>query len=180
MLTPFLDTTRPPSARKAQLSRSGQVQKPTLSALVFTSGAIARLYGMSITTVNRWIDQGYLRGFLIPGSRHRRVTGAELLRCAREQGLPLPLDLDPDRPRRALAVGFGSDRELALKGHLLDRAGSTFEAGILSAEIRFHRIILDTSLLGQVAAKGVAREIRNRDPACQVVLVESWDSARAS
>jgi len=40
---------------------------------LLTPGKIADLCGVAPRTVCKWIDNGTLKGFLIPGSRHRRV-----------------------------------------------------------------------------------------------------------
>jgi excisionase family DNA binding protein len=51
--------------------------------------AAARMLSVSSRTVAAWIDTGLLKGFRIPGSKHRRVTVAELEAFAKQHGVPL-------------------------------------------------------------------------------------------
>lgn len=56
---------------------------------VFTTCQIARICSVAPRTVSKWIDAGNLRGYRIPGSKHRRVPQSELIRFMREHGMPL-------------------------------------------------------------------------------------------
>ena len=54
----------------------------------YTTGEIARICQVSKRTVILWIDGGRLRGYRIPGSRHRRVSVASLRKFLRSNKLP--------------------------------------------------------------------------------------------
>ena len=45
---------------------------------VYRTGQVAKMFGVSIQTVNKWVDTGLLNGFRMPGTRHRRVTKEDL------------------------------------------------------------------------------------------------------
>jgi hypothetical protein len=45
----------------------------------YTSGQVARLFGVTSTTAAKWIDRGVLKGFRLPGSLKRRVAHVELI-----------------------------------------------------------------------------------------------------
>jgi two-component system response regulator VicR len=45
---------------------------------VYTSGQVAKIFGVSCHTVNKWIDTGLLKGFRIPTGGHRRVRQEDL------------------------------------------------------------------------------------------------------
>ncbi|MBS3093584.1 helix-turn-helix domain-containing protein [Candidatus Pacearchaeota archaeon] len=48
--------------------------------LFYSTGDIAKLCKVAPKTVSRWIDEGYLRGYKIPGSKERRVSPKHLKR----------------------------------------------------------------------------------------------------
>lgn len=61
----------------------------------FTSGEVADLCGgVSYRTAQKWIDAGLMRGYRLPGSKDRRVPREELVRFMRENGMPLPSELE--------------------------------------------------------------------------------------
>jgi excisionase family DNA binding protein len=45
---------------------------------IYTSGQVAKMFGVSGQTVNKWIDTGLLKGFRVPGGSHRRVMKDDL------------------------------------------------------------------------------------------------------
>ncbi len=63
---------------------------------ILTTGKVARSIGMSVRTVCRLIDTGFLKGWRIPGSEHRRVSRDDLEEFMRLHGIrgtdenPLP------------------------------------------------------------------------------------------
>ena len=75
---------------------------------VLTTGEVAKAFGVSIQTVIRWIDTGFLRGWLVPGSGHRRVDRAVFDQFVKE------FELRPDQlePVRRL---YAKDAEEATK-----------------------------------------------------------------
>ena len=52
--------------------------------LQLTTGKIATLMGVAPKTVANWIDQDWLHGFCLPGSRFRRVSVEEFRRFLEE------------------------------------------------------------------------------------------------
>ena len=69
-----------------------------------TTAEIGRLTGVSCRTAARWIDDGSLRGYRLPGSKHRRVPPAELLAFARRHDLPVNLIAEEQRGERGDGV----------------------------------------------------------------------------
>ncbi len=43
-----------------------------------TTGVVAKIAGVSIQMVNRWVDKGHLKGYKLPGSKDRRITHSAL------------------------------------------------------------------------------------------------------
>lgn len=56
---------------------------------IYTTGEIAQLCEVAPRTVMRWIDNGLLKGFRVPGSLHRRVLRADLIQFLQVNGMPL-------------------------------------------------------------------------------------------
>lgn len=55
----------------------------------FTTGKIAQLCGVSIATVQKWIDAGKMQVFVLPGaSKERRVPREALERFLEAHGIP--------------------------------------------------------------------------------------------
>ncbi len=54
---------------------------------VMTSGEVAKVMGINMRTVIRLIDSGKLKGFKIPGSKHRRVEEKHLRELMQELGI---------------------------------------------------------------------------------------------
>jgi hypothetical protein len=75
---------------------------PALAAPVtYSTGAAAKITGLSQQTIIRCFDTGHLAGFRVPGSKFRRITRSGLLAFMLEHGIPLD------------ALGMLSDEERA-------------------------------------------------------------------
>jgi len=55
----------------------------------FTTSQVARICKVSPSTVIKWVDGGLLKGYRIPGSRHRRILRECLIEFLEEHGMPL-------------------------------------------------------------------------------------------
>ena len=55
---------------------------------VLTSGEVAKICNVAPKTAQKWIDMGLLNGYLIPGSRDRRVPIPELVRFMKAHNIP--------------------------------------------------------------------------------------------
>lgn len=55
---------------------------------VYTTGQVAKICRVSAQTVNRWVDEGILQGYCIPGSSHRRVPKEVLRRFMYANSIP--------------------------------------------------------------------------------------------
>ena len=60
---------------------------------VLTTGDVANICNVTSRTVQKWIDNGVLKGYRIPLSLDRRVPKKELIRFMTEYNIPLPEDL---------------------------------------------------------------------------------------
>ncbi len=63
---------------------------------------ICAVAGVSTRTVTMWIDKGLLKGFRVPGSKHRRVLRTDWVAFANQYGIPLtqrePVHVKVDQP----------------------------------------------------------------------------------
>ena len=129
-----------------------------------TTGEIARLCQVTKRTVITWIDSGKLKGYRIPGGRHRRVTPADLAEFMKGHGIP---DLERFLPRRRILVvdddaDFAGLLEDALQGpHDVAVARNALEAATRLAEFQPDLVLLDVRL-PDVSGLEVCRHFRDR------------------
>lgn len=64
---------------------------------IYTTGEASKILGVSLQTIIRNFDTGDLKGFQIPGSKHRRIQKKALCEYAKNEGLPAKemLELEP-------------------------------------------------------------------------------------
>ncbi len=64
---------------------------------LYTTKTIAEACQVSPRTAAMWIDSGKLKGYRVPGSAHRRVRRADLVRFMRKSGMSdLLANLEPE------------------------------------------------------------------------------------
>jgi len=144
---------------------------------VYTTGEVSRICKVAISTVNKWFDSGRLKGFRVPGSRHRRIPRANLVTFLKQYGLPLqdsPLEAGP---WTALVVARDPQlirnlsKSLSAQGEFsVLVASSSFEVGITAEETTPDCIIIDLSV-GLDAARQIGRKLRGRAGLQDPVLV---------
>ncbi len=113
-----------------------------------TTGDVARLCQVTKRTVIKWIDGGRLKGYRIPGSRHRRVAADDLREFLRAHKMPVGAGLVR---RRVFIVDDDPDFVELLKDALRDRydidaAGSALEAASRVPLFKPDMILLDIRL----------------------------------
>ena len=57
---------------------------------VLSTGEVARICHVSPRTVQKWFDTKLINGYLIPGSRDRRIPREELVRFMQDNNIPIP------------------------------------------------------------------------------------------
>ena len=60
-----------------------------MAPYILTTAAAAKIAGVSLQTMTRWVDAGRVQGFRIPGSTHRRVVREGLLKFLLEHKMPI-------------------------------------------------------------------------------------------
>ncbi len=127
----------------------------------YTTGEVARICQVTKRTVITWIDSGRLKGYQIPGSRHRRVSEASLRRFLKVNRIP---DYTQGFRHRILIVDDDEDFVELLRDALRDRydievAGSALEAASRLPVFRPDAVLLDVRL-PDVSGLEVCRHFR--------------------
>ena len=65
---------------------------------VLTTGDVARICSVAPRTAQKWFDCGLLKGYRIPGSRHRRIPIDELIRFTKAHNIPCDIDTNRQYP----------------------------------------------------------------------------------
>ncbi len=145
---------------------------------VYSTGEAAQICGISQQTIIRCFDRGELKGFLVPGSKFRRIPRDSLIRFMKKNNIPL--DQLGSAKRKVLIVE--DDPEIVdLISDLLTRDGrfetkatdSGYEAGLLTQKFRPHVLILDY-LLPDINGSVVCKTLRdNPDLADTRIIIVS-------
>jgi excisionase family DNA binding protein len=123
---------------------------------VFTTFEAAKLCHVSPLSIINWVNAGRLSAFRTPGG-HRRIRREDLVRFMRDNGLPLPEELDGSAgKRRLLVVDDDPGIREVLTEHVKSRpriyevltAADGFEAGRLVALFRPDVVLLDLRMPG--------------------------------
>lgn len=132
---------------------------------VYTSGDVARITGTAPRTVSKWIDQGLLKGYRIPGGDARRVTHENLVRFLLSQNMPLN-GLQADAVR-VLLIGVDALTSDTIHAGLGDLARifdsyNLFAAGQIAVEQSPQIVVVDAAI-GRGDAVRVAARLRMDD-----------------
>ena len=74
------------------------------------TGKIAKIFNVAPRTVAKWIDNGFMRGTKIPGSKHRRVAASEVFRFASENNMPV-FEEEIEAPKQEILEGKMPQKE---------------------------------------------------------------------
>lgn len=123
---------------------------------VFTTFEAAKICHVSPLSIINWVNAGRLPAFRTPGG-HRRIRKEDLARFMRENGIPLPEDLQDGSGRpKVLVVDDEPSIRNVLEEHLGSRtppfdvvtAADGFEAGRLVATFKPDVVVLDLRMPG--------------------------------
>lgn len=126
-----------------------QVKEIDYGAAVFTTGQVARVCQVASRTVSKWVDNGLLRGYRIPGSTDRRIPRESLIRFLRDNGMPMSRLLEDYRCPVAV-VGphaLTSSLRRLLPAHQIEYVASLLALGrLLGRSCPPECIVVDVSL----------------------------------
>lgn len=151
----------------------------------FSTGEVGRIFGVSRTAVYKWVKQGKLKAFKIPGGRFK-IKKQDLLKFMRDSGMTdiTSTNLAP----ASVAILIVDDEELivsSLKAYLekrnphfsISHAADGFDAGKMVSRINPDIVILDLFLPGLDGFR-VCREIK-KDPAtrsAKIIAITGYPS----
>lgn len=134
---------------------------------VYTTGEAARICQVSQQTIIRCFDSGRLTGFLVPGSKFRRIPREALVKFMKENQIPLS-NLDTGK-KKILIVD--DDAEIVdMFVAVLERDGRFevrtaccgYDAGLLTQQFQPDLIVLDF-MLPDINGKIVCETIRSNE-----------------
>jgi CheY-like chemotaxis protein len=96
---------------------------------IYTTGEVAMICGLSQQTIIRSFDSGEIEGFLIPGSRFRRIPRDSLIRFMRENNIPIAR---LDGPKKKILVVEREPEIVDMLKDVLERDGRFEVEGALS------------------------------------------------
>ena len=155
-------------------------------ATYLTTHQVARLLGVSLPTVSKWVDQGLLKGHRTPGG-HRRISMPDLRRFTRENDYPLQEDESEARRargRRILIIDDEPDFADLVRDYLEIKGGfdirvaqNTFDAGFALASFRPEIVLLDLEMNGLdgYALLALIRSHEDTEDTCVVACSEFSD-----
>ncbi|NIL98322.1 MAG: response regulator [Planctomycetales bacterium] len=142
----------------------------------YTSGQVGKICQVAASTVNKWFDTGRLKGYRVPGSRHRRIPRESLIEFLKDHNLPLE-NLNEVAAANVLlvvrdpAVVAGLQQEFGRRpGYQIAQTGSGFEAGI-QAETRAPDCVIVDLDIGPIDVLQICRNLRRRRELANVVIV---------
>ena len=131
---------------------------------VLTTGDIAKLCGVNLRTVIRWIEKGHLKAYQLPGRGDNRVEVPDFLEFLRQNRMPVPKGF-ASGPVRILVVeddaagAAGMSRGLSRPGFEVTVASDGFQAGTLLGTLKPAVMTVDLRMAG-VTGLDVIRQVR--------------------
>ena len=139
-----------------------------MAEVFYTTPDIAKICRVSRMTVNRWLKDGYLRGYRPTANANWRITKQELKKFMLSNHIPLDL-LKSDNEVKILVVDDNIDLTTSISNYLenernlkIDVANSGFKAGVKLSEFNPDIIILDI-ILGDIDGREFFQHIEEND-----------------
>ena len=136
----------------------------------------ARLLGVAVASISKWVDAGQLKAGRTPGG-HRRIAKEDLIAFLRRQQLPIPPELGASAPR-ILVVDDEAPVTQWIAEEIKDRrpdfevfqANDGFSAGEIAALHKPEVIVLDLRMPGLDGFE-LCRRIKSREETKNVSVV---------
>lgn len=113
-----------------------------------STGQIAQYCGVHLRTVIRWIEQGHLKGYKLPGRGNNRVLKNEFIDFLTKQNMPIPEALSPNKKTVLIVdddekMANAISRVLRRDGWNTIHASDGFQAGLAMVKHTINLITLD-------------------------------------
>lgn len=149
--------------------------------LSFTTGEVAEFCGVNFRTVIRWIKNGELESYKLPGRGDNRIPRQEVMRFLEASKIPIPDDLlgeEQSGPPHILivedeeSVANAISRLLVRKGYKVTIAQDGFKAGVILAAEKPNLMTVDLRM-PMLDGIGVLKHIRDHDLRIPVLVVSA-------
>lgn len=137
---------------------------------IFTTGEIAKYCGVHYRTVIRWIEQGDLKAYQLPGRGDNRVTLADFVMFLKEHKMPVPESLSQALGKKKIlifdenvATARSLQRVIRDAGYEAETASDGFQAGILLTTQKPQLLLLDMGAQGVSAGNMLDFVGKNRE-----------------
>ena len=143
---------------------------------VFTTGEVAKICRVGVSTVLKWFNSGRLKGYRMPGSQDRRIPIENLIRFMKEHGIPLRGLEDYLRYKVLLVATDATFDRLfreslsKIEDYRFEYASSVFEFGAFVATMRPDAIVIDFSL-GRREAVQIVSYLRKDDAYAATLII---------
>ena len=150
--------------------------------MIYTTGEVASICGVSLRTVINWIQRGRLDAYKLPGTRgDNRITDVNLRLFCEKNGLPMPTELtlpelESTEARKALVVDDDPPMAKAI-ARLLKRQGfevttafDGFEAGFQFMKTRPVLVTLDLNM-PKMDGMAVLQKIKAEPDSARVLVI---------
>ena len=137
--------------------------KNTLSTIT-----VARLLGVAVASISKWIDDGQIEAGRTPGG-HRRIAKEDLIAFLKRQKLPVPSELEETPPRvlvvdddAAVTAWIAEELKSKHPDFEIFEANDGYAAGEIVAAARPDVVILDLRMPG-IDGFEVCRRIKSKE-----------------
>jgi len=140
----------------------------------FTTGQVAKIFKVSRRAIGKWVDSGRLRGYRVPGSRHRRIPREYLAEFLIENGMD---SKGLEKPDKVLIVTQNRVLIENLKKQTADQqlfrleiASGSFDAGLKAEPLKPACIVVDFSI-GASEALGICQAVRRNSRLSRAIII---------
>jgi len=137
---------------------------------------VAKLLGVAVASISKWIDAGQLQAGRTPGG-HRRVAREDLIAFLRRQKLPVPPELSPPPPRvlivddeNAVTTWLAEELREAYPEFEILEATDGYSAGEIVTMSKPNVVILALRMPG-IDGFEVCKRIKSREETKEITVI---------
>ncbi|WP_086931911.1 response regulator [Agarilytica rhodophyticola] len=149
---------------------------------VLTSGEVAKYCSVHLRTVIRWIQQGDLKAYKLPGRGNNRIEEKDFLAFLTSNGMPIPDDFQVSKPRILIVddekdMAKSIQRVLRKEDYDIYMAHDGFEAGAQLGILKPQLMTLDLSM-PKMNGFSVLKFVRNQSEFdnLKIVVISALDN----
>lgn len=149
---------------------------------VLTSGEVAKYCSVHLRTVIRWIQQGDLKAYKLPGRGNNRIEEKDFLAFLTSNGMPIPDEFQVSKPRILIVddekdMAKSIQRVLRKEDYDIYMAHDGFEAGAQLGILKPQLMTLDLSM-PKMNGFSVLKFVRNQSEFdnLKIVVISALDN----